>query len=58
MCDLERTQQISCVYQSHALTRLTLFVSSEHPDFNVGEGEDGDGLWNTLLKLVLYGCGS
>ena len=36
---------------------LTLFVSSENPDFNVGQREDSDGLWDTFLQLVLNGCG-
>lgn len=38
--------------------RLTLLVSSENPDLNVGQREDSDGLWDAFLQLVLYSCGT
>lgn len=37
---------------------LTLLVSSEDPDLNVGQGQDSDGLRNALLQLVFYRGGS
>ena len=37
---------------------LTLLVSSEDPDLDVGQREDSDGLRNPLLQLVFYSCGS
>lgn len=42
-----------CVYVC-----LTLLISSENPDFNVGQREDSDGLWYTLLQFVLNSCGT
>ena len=36
---------------------LTLLVSSEDPDLDVGQREDSDGLRNPLLQLVFYSCG-
>ena len=36
----------------------TLLVSGQDPDLDVGLGQVGDGLWNSVLKLVLDGRGS
>lgn len=38
-------------------TRLTLFVPCKNPDLNISQGEDGDGLRDTFLQLVLNSCG-
>lgn len=35
---------------------LTLFVSSKHPNLDVGQCQEGNSLWNPLLQLVLNGC--
>lgn len=37
---------------------LTLLVSSQHPDLDVGQRQESNGLRNPLLKLVLNGCGT
>lgn len=35
---------------------LTLLIPGQHPDLDVGQRQEGDGLRNPLLKLVLDGC--
>lgn len=40
------------------LLPLTLLVSRQHPDLDVGQRQEGNGLRNPLLKLVLNGRGS
>lgn len=36
----------------------TLLVACENPNLNVSQGENGNGLWDAFLQLVLYGCGA
>lgn len=38
-------------------TRLTLLVASENPELNISQGEDGNGLRDTFLQLVLNSRG-
>lgn len=38
------------------LPPLTLFVSRQHPHFNVAQFQQLDGLRNSVLQLVLNGC--
>lgn len=33
---------------------LTLFVSSQHPDFDVGFSQLFDGVWDAVLQFVLH----
>lgn len=33
---------------------LTLFISSQHPDFDVGFSQLFDGVWDTVLQFVLH----
>lgn len=36
---------------------LTLFVSCQHPHFDVAQFQQLDGLGDSILQLVLDGCG-
>lgn len=51
-----RTQR-GCVRMQFPLpcSALTLFVSSQHPNLDVGECQEGNGLRDSLLKLILNG---
>lgn len=35
---------------------LTLLISSQYPNLDVGQRQEGNGLRDPLLKLVLNGC--
>lgn len=39
------------------MLRITLLVTSQNPDFDVGLGQLLDGLRHPILELVLYGSG-
>ena len=56
---ISKTQGWACYYGVYNTesTCLTLLVPSKNPDLNISQGEDGDGLWDTFLKLVLNSCG-
>ncbi len=49
MCNLNRN---TCY------VTLTLFISSQHPDFDVSFSQLLDGLWHAILQFVLNSCRS
>lgn len=47
-----------CITSPMYKTTRTLFISSQHPDFDVCLSQLLYGLWHTVLQLVLHGCRS
>lgn len=44
--------------REYTYVTLTLFIPSQHPDFDVSFGQLLYGLWHAVLQLVLHGCRS